>query len=54
MNKLRFLPALLALLPLSAAIADEDDQGWDVNAIPGESRTVDIDTREGTWMSRPD
>ncbi|MEO1202599.1 MAG: amidohydrolase, partial [Pseudomonadota bacterium] len=44
-----FLSTLLAL-PAAAAIAD-DDSDWDVNAIPGDARTITIDTREGTWMS---
>ncbi len=51
MNNYSFLPALLAIAPLSAALADDGDNGWDVNAIPGESRSIAIDTREGTWMS---
>ncbi len=51
MNNYRLLPALLAIAPLTASFADEGDEGWDVNAIPGEARTISIDTREGTWMS---
>jgi hypothetical protein len=46
---------LLATLTLChlPALADEEkaDAKWDVNALPGEARTVDIDVREGTWMS---
>ena len=47
------LPILLCLLPVSYSVAagDDDDEKWDVNAIPGEARTISIDTRTGTWMS---
>jgi len=31
--------------------AEAEAEGWDVNAIPGESRDVRIDTTTGTWMS---
>ena len=41
----------LALLPVSYSIAEEADDKWDVNTIPGEARTISIDTRSGTWMS---
>jgi len=30
---------------------EEEQASWDVNAIPGESRDVSIDTRSGSWMS---
>jgi Tol biopolymer transport system component/imidazolonepropionase-like amidohydrolase len=44
--------AVLIFLPLLNAIAEEEEQDdWDVNAIPGESRDVAIDTRTGSWMS---
>nr|MDJ0941597.1 amidohydrolase [Woeseiaceae bacterium] len=39
---------LLLALPL---VAMADDGKWDVNDIPGDARSVAIDTREGTWMS---
>lgn len=40
------------LLPfLSAFAADEEQETWDVGAIPGESREVTIDTRSDSWMS---
>ena len=46
---------LLATLTLChlPALADEEkaDAKWDVNAPPGEARTVHIDVSEGTWMS---
>ncbi|MBT8078709.1 MAG: PD40 domain-containing protein [Gammaproteobacteria bacterium] len=35
-----------------SVVADETDTPeWDVNNPPGESRTVSIETRNGTWMS---
>ena len=47
-----YLPAALILLPLLSAFADDEEQeAWDVNAIPGEARSVTIDTRSGSWMS---
>ncbi len=49
MNSNKILATVLALLPL-AALGD-DDEKWDVSAIPGESREIAIDTRTGTWMS---
>jgi imidazolonepropionase-like amidohydrolase/Tol biopolymer transport system component len=33
------------------AADEESAPKWDVNALPGEARTVDIDVSEGTWMS---
>lgn len=39
-----------AATPVAAETPEEED-GWDVNAPPGESRRVDIDTERGTWMS---
>jgi len=39
------------LMPASTAIAADEEPGWNVNAIPGESREVRIDTTAGTWMS---
>ena len=32
------------------AAAQEEPQ-WDVDAIPGDARSIPIDTRSGTWMS---
>ncbi|MFX8565850.1 hypothetical protein ABTL91_20065, partial [Acinetobacter baumannii] len=29
----------------------EEKKKWDVNHPPGESKTVNIDTHTGTWMS---
>lgn len=49
MNSNKFLVAALIVLPFAAF--GEDDDKWDVNAIPGESREVTIDTRSGSWMS---
>lgn len=43
---------LAILLPAIAFSADDEEAAeWDVNAIPGESREVSIDTESGTWMS---
>ena len=42
---------LLTLLPFSFSFADDAEEKWDVNAIPGDARTINIDTRAGTWMS---
>ena len=49
----RLLPAATLLLaaPLTTFADDTEDDKWDVNAIPGDARTIPIDTREGTWMS---
>ena len=41
----------LFFLPASYSLAEDSDDKWDVNAIPGEARTISIDTRTGTWMS---
>ncbi len=47
------LPLCLFLLfaPLAMAAEDSDEPAWDVNAPPGDPRTVAIDTDTGTWMS---
>jgi len=42
---------VLSLLAGLAFSADEEENGWDVNAIPGEAREIAIDTRSGSWMS---
>ncbi len=47
---------LIFALPASSAEADDkeeddDEEKWDVGEIPGDARTIDIDTRTGTWMS---
>ncbi len=41
---------LCFLLPAYSLAEDTEDK-WDVNAIPGEARTISIDTHTGTWMS---
>ncbi len=50
----QFLVALTGIIFVIAAGAaentDEQDK-WDVNAPPGTSRQIDIDTTRGTWMS---
>ena len=52
MNNNKFLTISLILLPFFCAFADDDEEeSWDVNAIPGESREISIDTSSGSWMS---
>lgn len=41
----------LASTTLFAAEEKEDESRWDVEAPPGESREIDINTTRGTWMS---
>jgi len=36
---------------ISQAFADDDDKSWDVGEPPGDAKTIDIDTRSGSWMS---
>ncbi len=43
--------AIAFFLPTMVFAAAEEEEGWDVNSIPGESREITIDTRSGTWMS---
>jgi dipeptidyl aminopeptidase/acylaminoacyl peptidase len=46
------LTLTLALCQLPAlAAAEESEPKWDVNALPGEARRIDIDVTRGTWMS---
>ena len=48
----KILSVLILLLPFAHLdAADVEQEGWDVNAIPGEAREVRIDTRSGSWMS---
>jgi Tol biopolymer transport system component len=51
--RIRNKAALLVALLATAAIAAEEPEApkWDVNAIPGESNDVAINTDSGTWMS---
>lgn len=51
MNLNRILVALLFVPLTSPAFAAEEEEKWDVNRLPGEARSIDIDTRSGTWMS---
>jgi imidazolonepropionase-like amidohydrolase/Tol biopolymer transport system component len=46
-----FTVVLMALTTNTAFSAEEEEQGWDVNVIPGEPREISIDTRSGSWMS---
>jgi len=49
---LLFSTALLFVnSPATAMEATADDDKWDVNNPPGESKSISIDTRSGTWMS---
>jgi imidazolonepropionase-like amidohydrolase/Tol biopolymer transport system component len=45
--------SLVLLTGLHSAVANEEskDEKWDVNNPPGDSKTISIDTRSGTWMS---
>ncbi|MEL7185032.1 MAG: amidohydrolase family protein [Pseudomonadota bacterium] len=45
----KFLVAAALVLPL--AVVAEEEESWDVNDIPGESREITIDTTSGTWMN---
>jgi len=45
------LLAVMLMYASTVIAADDEEPGWDVNAIPGESREVRIDTTAGTWMS---
>lgn len=47
---LLLLPVLMAL-PANAAEPVKEKKKWEVNAPPGEVKTVQLDTRSGTWMS---
>ena len=47
----KFAFGLLFLPVLTVFAEDKEQDTWDVNAIPGESRDVAIDTRTGSWMS---
>ena len=53
MNAKKTFATAVLLLPFISATAEEEEEknDWDVNAIPGESRDVTIDTRSGKWMS---
>jgi imidazolonepropionase-like amidohydrolase/Tol biopolymer transport system component len=52
MNQKTFsIAALMSLLFVTAQAEDEKVADWDVNAIPGDSRDISIDTRTGSWMS---
>lgn len=46
--------SLILLFSLTPAFASEEaqkEEKWDVNNPPGESKSISIDTRSGTWMS---
>ena len=52
MNNNKILTAILIFSPFLGVFASEDEEeSWDVEAIPGESREINIDTRSGSWMS---
>lgn len=54
-----FAAGVISMLPMLAAMAAEPDArkpepskpAWNVNQPPGTARTVNLDTRTGTWMS---
>jgi imidazolonepropionase-like amidohydrolase/Tol biopolymer transport system component len=52
-RKFTFLLTISLFLSLNVLLAEEtaDEEKWDVSKIPGEAKTVAIDTRSGTWMS---
>ena len=39
----------VALLLASHVYAAEEEEQWDVNALPGESRSIPIDTSSGNF-----
>ena len=43
--------AVYFFLDVALAAETADDKKWDVSNIPGEAKTIKIDTRSGTWMS---
>jgi imidazolonepropionase-like amidohydrolase/Tol biopolymer transport system component len=45
------LTLLFSLTSIQAAENADAEDKWDVNNPPGESRSISIDTRSGTWMS---
>lgn len=49
----RFAIPVLLLLATAAFAAESENDGddWDVSSPPGESHTIPIDVRTGTWMS---
>jgi imidazolonepropionase-like amidohydrolase/Tol biopolymer transport system component len=52
MNSCKTLAASILILFASIAFsADDEEETWDVNAIPGDAREIAIDTRSGSWMS---
>jgi len=51
MNLNKFLVALLLAPLTSTSLAEEQEEKWDVNLLPGDARSIDINTRSGTWMS---
>ncbi len=52
MKKNNWLIALaLSVFAAPLAAQEAEDEGWNVEAPPGESREVSIDTTSGTWMS---
>ena len=48
-RSIQFLVPLVLLLPVTGQ-ADATAPTWDIMNPPGESREVDINTNEGTWM----
>ena len=52
-KKISFLVLFLTAAGPGFTLAEDSGDGekWDVSSIPGEARTVNIDTRSGSWMS---
>jgi imidazolonepropionase-like amidohydrolase/Tol biopolymer transport system component len=52
-KKANYLLLAFLFFQLNSASAEEqaENDQWDVNRIPGDSKEITIDTRTGTWMS---
>jgi imidazolonepropionase-like amidohydrolase/Tol biopolymer transport system component len=51
MNCYKTLTIVLLALAVGSVLAADEEESWDVNAIPGDAREIAIDTRSGSWMS---
>lgn len=51
MNCYKTLTTVLLALAVGSVLAADEEESWDVNAIPGDAREIAIDTRSGSWMS---
>jgi imidazolonepropionase-like amidohydrolase/Tol biopolymer transport system component len=52
-RKFTLFLTLVIFLHINVTLAEEaaDEEKWDVSKIPGEAKSVAIDTRSGSWMS---